>query len=147
MELPHSSLKVVASTIVMELKSLQRHIPALSIASSINERLTDLIIGGRVVENDQIQRFHMYSEAARRTTFDSWPHMDYKFALPDQMAQAGFYHQSSETGDDRAMCFTCSVCLVCWEKTDEPWSEHERHSPECVFLKGKYFYPSIMSVI
>lgn len=123
---------------VMELKSLQRHIPALSIASAVNERLTDLIVGGRVIENDQIQRFHMYSEAARRKTFDSWPHMDYKFALPDQMAQAGFYHQSSESGDDRAMCFTCSVCLVCWEKTDEPWCEHERHSPDCPFLKGEY---------
>lgn len=36
------------------------------------------------------------------------------------------------------MCFTCSVCLVCWEKTDEPWSEHERHSPDCPFLKGEY---------
>ncbi|KAG5670331.1 hypothetical protein PVAND_000606 [Polypedilum vanderplanki] len=138
LELPHSSLKVVASTMVMELKSLQRHIPALSIASAINERLTDLIVGGRCIENDQIQRFHMYSEAARRKTFDSWPHMDYKWALPDQMAQAGFYHQSSENGDDRAMCFTCSVCLVCWEKTDEPWSEHERHSPDCIFLKGEY---------
>jgi baculoviral IAP repeat-containing protein 6 (apollon) len=138
LELPHSSLKVVASTMVMELKSLQRHVPALSIASAVNERLTDLIVGGRIVENDQIQRFHMYSEAARRKTFDSWPHMDYKWALPDQMAQAGFYHQSSESGDDRAMCFTCSVCLVCWEKTDEPWGEHERHSPDCPFLKGEY---------
>lgn len=122
----------------MELKSLQRHIPALSIASALNERLTDLIANGRLIENDQIQRFHMYSEVARRKTFDSWPHMDYKWALPDQMAQAGFYHQSSESGDDRAMCFTCSVCLVCWEKTDEPWAEHERHSPECPFLKGEY---------
>jgi hypothetical protein len=27
--------------------------------------------------------------------------MDYKWALPDQMAQAGFYHQPSDTGDDR----------------------------------------------
>lgn len=123
---------------VMELKSLQRHIPALSISSAVNERLTDLIVDGRTIENDQIQRFHMYSEAARRKTFDSWPHMDYKWALPDQMAQAGFYHQSSESGDDRAMCFTCSVCLVCWEKTDEPWGEHERHSPDCPFLKGEY---------
>jgi baculoviral IAP repeat-containing protein 6 (apollon) len=138
LELPHSSLKVVASTMVMELKSLQRHIPALAIASAVNERLTDLMVGGRIIENDQIQRFHMYSEAARRKTFDTWPHLDYKWALPDQMAQAGFYHQSSESGDDRAMCFTCSVCLVCWEKTDEPWSEHERHSPECPFLKGEY---------
>jgi baculoviral IAP repeat-containing protein 6 (apollon) len=73
LELPHSSMKVVASTMVMELKSLQRHIPALAIASAVNERLTDLLVGGRIVENDQIQRFHMYSEAARRKTFDTWP--------------------------------------------------------------------------
>jgi baculoviral IAP repeat-containing protein 6 (apollon) len=73
LELPHSSLKVVASTMVMELKGLQRHIPALAIASAVNERLTDLLVGGRIIENDQIQRFHMYSEAARRKTFDTWP--------------------------------------------------------------------------
>lgn len=54
------------------------------------------------------------------------------------MAQAGFYHQPNSSGDDRAMCFTCNVCLVCWEKTDEPWSEHERHSPNCPFVVGKY---------
>lgn len=54
------------------------------------------------------------------------------------MAQAGFYHQPNSSGDDRAMCFTCSVCLVCWEKTDEPWSEHERHSPTCAFVMGEY---------
>lgn len=54
------------------------------------------------------------------------------------MAQAGFYHQPSASGDDRAMCFTCNVCLVCWEKTDEPWGEHERHSPSCPFVKGEY---------
>ena len=54
------------------------------------------------------------------------------------MAQAGFYHQPSASGDDRAMCFTCNVCLVCWEKNDEPWGEHERHSPSCPFVKGEY---------
>lgn len=31
------------------------------------------------------------------------------------------FPQPASTGDDRAMCFTCSVCLVCWEPTDEPW--------------------------
>lgn len=96
-----------------------RHIPALAIASAINERLTDLLAGSRVfasVNSGNFQRFLMYSEAARRQTFEKWPHMDYKWALPDQMAQAGFYHQPSVTGDDRAMCFTCNVCLVCWEK-------------------------------
>lgn len=54
------------------------------------------------------------------------------------MAQAGFYHQPNASGDDRAMCFTCTVCLVCWERTDEPWSEHERHSPNCPFVIGEY---------
>jgi len=44
-----------------------------------------------------------------------------RWALPEPMAQAGFYYQPSSTGDDRAMCFTCNVCLVCWEPTDEPW--------------------------
>lgn len=137
LELPHSSLKMVASGVVLQLKRLGRHIPALAIASAINERLTDLIVGGRVdIEN--ANRFHMFSEAARRQTFEQWPHMDYKWALPDQMAQAGFYHQPGDSGVDRAMCFTCNVCLVCWEKTDEPWSEHERHSPDCPFVKGEY---------
>lgn len=138
LELPHSSLKMVASSVAVTLKRLGRHIPALAIASAINERLTDLIIGGRISDGDNVQRFHMFSEAARRQTFEQWPHMDYKWALPDQMAQAGFYHQPGESGGDRAMCFTCNVCLVCWEKTDEPWSEHERHSPDCPFVKGEY---------
>ncbi|XP_055696918.1 baculoviral IAP repeat-containing protein 6 isoform X3 [Phlebotomus papatasi] len=141
LELPHSSLKMVASNVLYQLKRLDRHIPALAIASAINERLTDLLIGSRLLDSltgGNAQRCLMFSEAARRQTFEQWPHMDYKWALPDQMAQAGFYHQPGETGDDRAMCFTCSVCLVCWEKTDEPWSEHERHSPTCPFVKGEY---------
>lgn len=62
----------------------------------------------------------------------------FRWALPDQMAQAGFYYKPTSVGDDRAMCFTCSVCLVCWDRTDEPWSEHERHSPGCPFVKGEY---------
>ncbi|XP_055678936.1 baculoviral IAP repeat-containing protein 6 isoform X3 [Lutzomyia longipalpis] len=141
LELPHSSLKMVANNVLYQLKRLDRHIPALAIASAINERLTDLLIGSRLLDSltgGNAQRSLMFSEAARRQTFEQWPHMDYKWALPDQMAQAGFYHQPGESGDDRAMCFTCSVCLVCWEKTDEPWSEHERHSPTCPFVKGEY---------
>lgn len=54
------------------------------------------------------------------------------------MAQFGLYHHPNGTGDDRVMCFTCNVCLVCWEPKDEPWSEHERHSPACSFIKGEY---------
>lgn len=87
----------------------------------------------------------MASEAARRLTFQNWPHMEYRFvrlynvgmakicvhtlstnfifrwALPCQMAEAGFYHQPNNAGDDRVLCFSCFVCLVCWEPSDEPW--------------------------
>ncbi|KAG7200149.1 hypothetical protein KM043_000587 [Ampulex compressa] len=137
LELPHGSLKLVCSGLVMELKRQNRFIPALPIASGINERLNGLL-SGLALEGGSAEKMLMFSEVARRDTFSKWPHMNYKWALPDQMAQAGFYHQPNNTGDDRAMCFTCHVCLVSWEPTDEPWSEHERHSPACPFVKGEY---------
>ncbi|XP_065205960.1 baculoviral IAP repeat-containing protein 6-like isoform X3 [Planococcus citri] len=132
----HNSLKWVAGTMATELKRQNRYIPALSIASAINERLNCLFPS--TFNNSNTDRALMFSEANRRETFTKWPHMDYKWALPDQMAQAGFYHQPNTIGDDRAMCFTCVVCLVCWEPTDEPWSEHERHAPTCPFVRGEY---------
>ncbi|XP_012256631.2 baculoviral IAP repeat-containing protein 6 isoform X2 [Athalia rosae] len=137
LELPHGALKLVCSGLVTELKLQNRHIPALPIASAINEQLNGLL-PGLVLEGGPADRTLMFSEAARRDTFSKWPHMNYKWALPDKMAQAGFYHQPNSTGDDRAMCFTCNVCLVCWEPTDEPWSEHDRHTPNCPFVKGEY---------
>ncbi|XP_064622207.1 baculoviral IAP repeat-containing protein 6-like isoform X2 [Lineus longissimus] len=142
MKLPHCTLKSVFSNLMVELK--QHHIPtpALPVAAAIYDRLSYLLPGTRPdlsdVGSGPVDRTLMYSEAARRETFTKWPHMNYKWALPDPMAQAGFYHQPNATGDDRAMCFTCNVCLVCWEPTDEPWSEHERHSPSCPFVKGEY---------
>ncbi|KAJ8014186.1 hypothetical protein DPEC_G00037640 [Dallia pectoralis] len=140
--LPHHVLKLVASAIVNELKKINQNIAALSVASSIMDRLSYLLPSARpelgVGPGRSVDRSLMYSEANRRETFTSWPHSGYRWAQPDPMAQAGFYHQPASTGDDRAMCFTCSVCLVCWEPTDEPWSEHERHSPNCPFVKGEH---------
>nr|XP_022908652.1 baculoviral IAP repeat-containing protein 6 isoform X2 [Onthophagus taurus] len=135
LELPLGILRDAASTSVTELLLKNQHVPELGVASAVQERLADLMGAQSNVTTD---RRAMASEAIRRETFTHWPHMDYKWALPDQMAQAGFYHQPNSSGDDRAMCFTCSVCLVCWERTDEPWSEHERHSPTCPFVMGEY---------
>ncbi|XP_061601104.1 baculoviral IAP repeat-containing protein 6 isoform X2 [Cololabis saira] len=140
--LPHHMLKLVAGAIVSELKKIKQNVAALSVASSIMDRLSYLLSSARpelgVGPGRSVDRSLMYSEANRRETFTSWPHAGYRWAQPDPMAQAGFYHQPASTGDDRAMCFTCSVCLVCWEPTDEPWSEHERHSPNCPFVKGEH---------
>ncbi|XP_076225750.1 BIR repeat containing ubiquitin-conjugating enzyme isoform X2 [Nomia melanderi] len=137
LELPHGSLKLVCSGLVTELKRLNRYIPALPIASAINERLNGLL-PGLALEGSPADRALMFSEEVRRETFSKWPHINYEWALPDQMAQFGLYHHPNGTGDDRVMCFTCNVCLVCWEPKDEPWSEHERHSPACPFIKGEY---------
>lgn len=49
----------------------------------------------------------MYSEANRRETFTSWPHVGYRWAQPDPMAQAGFYHQVKNI---KNRCF--SMCAV-----------------------------------
>ncbi|XP_078260781.1 dual E2 ubiquitin-conjugating enzyme/E3 ubiquitin-protein ligase BIRC6 isoform X6 [Rhinoraja longicauda] len=140
--LPHHTLKSVANAIVNELKKTNHNISALSVASSVMDRLSYLLPCARpelgVGPGRSVDRSLMYSEANRRETFTSWPHVGYRWAQPDPMAQAGFYHQPASSGDDRAMCFTCSVCLVCWEPTDEPWSEHERHSPNCPFVKGEH---------
>ncbi|XP_072930156.1 dual E2 ubiquitin-conjugating enzyme/E3 ubiquitin-protein ligase BIRC6 isoform X2 [Epargyreus clarus] len=140
--LPQSTLRLVTAGVVQELKGQNRQIPALAIASAVGQRASDLYPGSR----DEDSRTLMYSEAERKKTFKRWPHMDYKWALPARMAQAGFYHQPSPSGDDRAMCFMCTVCLVCWEKSDEPWVEHERHSPNCPFVRGEYTHNVPISV-
>ncbi|CAK1549545.1 unnamed protein product [Leptosia nina] len=141
-KISQSTLRMVMLGIVQELKGQNRRIPALAIASAIGQRANELLPFNR----DEESRALMYSEAERKETFKRWPHMDYKWALPARMAQAGFYHQPSPNGDDRAMCFTCMVCLVCWEKSDEPWVEHERHSPNCPFVRGEYTHNVPISV-
>lgn len=77
LELPHGSLKLVCSGLVTELKRQNRHIPALPIASAINEQLNGLL-PGLVLEGGSVDRLLMFSEAARRDTFSKWPHMNYK---------------------------------------------------------------------
>ncbi|KAK3094209.1 hypothetical protein FSP39_025467 [Pinctada imbricata] len=139
LELPYSKLKNVCSGLVQEMKKLLVYSPGLSVASALIDRLSYLLPSNQGESPPgPVEKAMMYSEVARQKTFRKWPHMNYKWALPDPMAQAGFYHQPNSIGDDRAMCFTCNVCLVCWEPTDEPWSEHERHAPACPFVKGEY---------
>ncbi|XP_013170740.1 PREDICTED: baculoviral IAP repeat-containing protein 6 isoform X4 [Papilio xuthus] len=148
--LPQVTFRLVTAAVVHELKGQNRRVPALAIASAVRQRANELMPSAR----DGETRALMYSEAERKETFKRWPHMDYnggicdvtRWALPARMAQAGFYHQPSPSGDDRAMCFTCMVCLVCWEKSDEPWVEHERHSPNCPFVRGEYTHNVPISV-
>uniref|UniRef100_A0A7E4VTD5 UBC core domain-containing protein n=1 Tax=Panagrellus redivivus TaxID=6233 RepID=A0A7E4VTD5_PANRE len=81
----------------------------------------------------------MNSEAARVLTFKKWPHMNFKYALPYRMAETGFFYQPNSSGNDRVVCFSCSISLVMWDPNDEPLQEHERHhSNHCRFMDECY---------
>lgn len=30
-------------------------------------------------------------------------------------------------------CFLCNKCLDGWEKDDDPWQEHQKHTKTCMF--------------
>lgn len=51
------------------------------------------------------------------------------------MAEAGFYWCGTMQENDAAACFLCGKVLDGWESTDNPWSEHKKHSPQCAFVK------------
>lgn len=51
------------------------------------------------------------------------------------MSEAGFYWCGTEREPDTAACFLCGKVLDGWESTDDPWDEHKRHAPQCLFAK------------
>jgi len=118
--------------------SRQAQDPSLPIIGDIVRRIS--LCNPPEKKNDfgRVERILMLGEAERLKTFETWPHKDYEYALPGPMAEAGFYHPAYSTAsEDRAICFKCDICLVYWEPSDQPWSEHERHSSSCPFVKGE----------
>ena len=79
------------------------------------------------------------SELSRLASFKAWPHEGFRYAQPPALARAGFYHDPGDAAldNDRVLCYSCNVSLVCWEPADEPWKEHRRHQPKCLFLTGQ----------
>lgn len=51
------------------------------------------------------------------------------------MAAAGFYWTGNANEQDSAACFLCDKSLDNWEATDDPWFEHKKHAPQCLFVK------------
>lgn len=51
------------------------------------------------------------------------------------MAEAGFYYCGLSKDEDTVACFLCEKQLDGWEATDDPWSEHKKHAPQCDFAK------------
>ncbi|KAH3820275.1 baculoviral IAP repeat-containing protein 3-like isoform X2 [Dreissena polymorpha] len=66
----------------------------------------------------------------RRRSFRNAP--EHLKACADVLAEAGFFFSGCGDG---IHCFHCGRTLGNWSAEDNPWQEHERFSPECVFIK------------
>ncbi|MBN3297968.1 BIR protein, partial [Amia calva] len=72
----------------------------------------------------------MRHEQDRLDTYLNWPLTN---ITPSELAKAGFYYLGQ---GDRVACFTCGGQLSNWEPGDRAVSEHQRHYPNCRFVRG-----------
>ncbi|XP_061590839.1 baculoviral IAP repeat-containing protein 5b [Cololabis saira] len=85
----------------------------------------------------------MYTHDLREQSFADWPFREDCNCTPEKMAAAGFVHCPSENEPDVACCFFCLIELEGWEPDDDPWSEHEKRSPNCGFLTMKKYFTEL----
>jgi len=79
-------------------------------------------------KNENLEFPDYSDQATRLQSFKYWGGV-----LPkEELADAGFYMIACR---DVVRCFSCHVVLQDWERTDNVIDEHQRHSPNCKFLK------------
>ncbi|XP_060063243.1 baculoviral IAP repeat-containing protein 7-like [Ylistrum balloti] len=79
--------------------------------------------------------------SVREASYDAWP--KHLTQTRKKMAEAGFVYTGHS---DYTRCFFCGGGLRNWEPWDDPWGEHARWFPRCVYLlqnKGNDFVRSI----
>ena len=83
------------------------------------------------IVNEPRAAFPQYNTIeSRKNSFGKWPPcMPF---TPTQMSEAGFYYTGRY---DQVICFSCGKGLYKWEPKDNPWVEHEKHSPNCHYLR------------
>jgi len=95
---------------------------------------TNLSLGGNVLlvineGQDNLSTSPLANFEARLATFSTWPP-----SIPIQpriLAEAGFYYLGF---GDLVTCYSCQKSLKKWQPLDNPWMEHQRHSPRCSHL-------------
>jgi len=89
-------------------------------------------------ENNTLEFPTYEDQATRLQSFKYWGGV-----LPkEELAEAGFYFVARR---DVVRCFSCRVVLQDWERTDNVIEEHQRHSPNCSFLKTHLYNISATS--
>ncbi|KAF6197352.1 hypothetical protein GE061_020287 [Apolygus lucorum] len=82
------------------------------------------------------------TEGARLESYLDWP-ISIR-VRPNRLSDAGFYYLGK---GDQTKCFHCGIGLNAWRDTDDPWTEHARHSPKCRYMqmvKGQDFIDEII---
>ncbi|XP_011684624.1 PREDICTED: baculoviral IAP repeat-containing protein 5-like [Wasmannia auropunctata] len=72
---------------------------------------------------------------SRMATYDNWPFNKSDKCNAERMAAAGFYVVGDNSEPDLVECFICGKQLDGWELDDDPWSEHEKHQSNCLFVQ------------
>lgn len=66
----------------------------------------------------------------RLDSFASWPPQ--MRPKPCDLAHAGYFYTNLS---DKVCCFACGLMMHDWNRDDDPWLEHHRHTRHCVYLK------------
>ena len=85
--------------------------------------------------DEKISKFYspksLYFEKERRKTFIDWP-IPHNIISPEDLASNGFYYLREK---DYVCCIFCNGMLGDWKLGDIVQWEHEKHFPNCRFLK------------
>uniref|UniRef100_A0A3B3ZPQ1 RING-type domain-containing protein n=1 Tax=Periophthalmus magnuspinnatus TaxID=409849 RepID=A0A3B3ZPQ1_9GOBI len=89
----------------------------------------------RGVEDMSHQRPTCHNPSMRREQdrLDSFHTWTVTVITPAELAKAGFYYLGQ---GDRVACFSCGGQLSNWEPGDRAVSEHQRHYPNCRYVRG-----------
>ncbi|XP_069136695.1 uncharacterized protein [Argopecten irradians] len=92
-----------------------------------------MVVGAEASDVPYQIRNARYTELnARRESYTHWPHRNAHDI--DRLVNAGFFYTGAE---DIVRCFYCDIGLAEWDRDDDPWVEHARHSPECPYLRNQ----------
>jgi hypothetical protein len=91
-----------------------------------NEDVVDCVSAGRATDPS------MKHELLRLDTFSKWPIDD--SVSRQLLARDGFYYIGTA---DKVQCAFCNGVLCDWVKGDYPNFEHEKHFPDCLFVRGQ----------
>jgi hypothetical protein len=79
---------------------------------------------------------------ARQETFgDLWP-LDTAAGYPtmEQLAAAGWFYDPAHDTPDGVTCAYCHLSLDAWDAGDDPFEEHRRRAPDCLFFALNELY-------